>query len=125
MSVRPVLRAASLMFAGWLVVHVLSLAAAGLQPDRPPGDLKVPGVIDRIVDQEHAVILVGETGWELVVQASRLPPGAREGDWVLLRFDSGESVSIQYDPDQTLAARDRIQEKLGALKTRGCAQLCP
>lgn len=125
MSVRPVLRAASLMCVGWLVAHVLSLAAAGLQPDPQPGDLKVSGVIDRIVDQEHAVILAGETGWELVVAASRLPPGAREGDWVLVRFEGEESASIQHDPGQTMAASDRIQEKLGALKTRGCSQLCP
>ncbi len=41
------------MCVGWLVVHVLSLAAAGLQPDPQPGDLKVSGVIDRIVDQER------------------------------------------------------------------------
>lgn len=36
-------------------------------------------VVDRIVDGEHAVLLVGDDEVELVVPAGRLPEGAGEG----------------------------------------------
>lgn len=50
------------------------------------GDPALRAVVDRIVDGEHAVLLVGEDEVELVVPAGRLPEGAGEGAVVTLEL---------------------------------------
>lgn len=76
-------------------------------------------VLDRIVDGEHAVILVGDEETEFVIPASQLPDGATEGKWLRVRIEDGAIVENVVDEEATDAARARIGAKLAALRARG------
>lgn len=80
---------------------------------------ELSGVIDRIVDDEVAVVLVGTVGWELLAPASSLPPGARPGTWLILRRDDSGAFAFEIDERSTAASLERVELKLQALKRQG------
>lgn len=76
-------------------------------------------VIDQVVDERHAVLLVGENEREHVVPLVRLPPGAKAGTWLRVRFDGEKLVDATVDPEETERVRQRISEKMTQLRQRG------
>ena len=76
-------------------------------------------VIDRIVDGNTAVILVGEDERQHHYPANKLPDGAREGTWLRVRVESGEIVFVEVDQEETATTGKRIQEKTDKLRARG------
>ncbi len=76
-------------------------------------------VLDRIEDQQHAVLLVGATEEERVVPVGQLPPGCRPGDWLVIETDDRGRFAIQIDPQATEQAANRIRDKMKRLKGRG------
>ena len=77
-------------------------------------------VLDRIVDGEHAVLLIGEDETEQVIPADQLPDSAGEGTWLLITRDQdGRIVAVEVDEDSTAQIQDRIASKLGKLRRRG------
>lgn len=75
-------------------------------------------VIDRIVDGQHAVLLVGDDEREIVIPIHLLPNGAREGDWVKVAFDGDDIKSIEIDQAETERVRERVRSKLDQLRKR-------
>lgn len=75
-------------------------------------------VIDRIVDEKTAVILVGEDERQHHYPADKLPEGAREGTWLRVRVESGEIVFVEVDQEETDTTRRRLQEKMDKLRAR-------
>jgi hypothetical protein len=75
-------------------------------------------VIDRIVDGEHAVLLVGDAEVEHIVPAHRLPAEAVPGTWLRVRFDDAELVEIAVDARETEEVRARISSKMERLRQR-------
>jgi len=61
-------------------------------------------VVDRIEDGLHAVLLVGPDEVELVVDATLLPEGATEGDWLTL--------GLAADPERTAERRAAIEDRM-------------
>lgn len=77
-------------------------------------------MVDRIVDDTHAVLLIGEEETEQVVPAEQLPDNAAEGTWLLItRDDEGQAVEIEVDEAQTQGMQERIASKLDRLRRRG------
>lgn len=76
-------------------------------------------VVDRIVDGQHAVLLVGEAESEHVIPAKALPEQAREGAWLRVRIESGVLVDFALDAEETEQARQRVRSKLEQLRKRG------
>lgn len=76
-------------------------------------------VIDRIVDGEHAVLLVGEEEREMVVPMTSMPAEAREGMWLQIEFNGEKIISVELDEDTTTVQKDRIQKKMALLRERG------
>jgi hypothetical protein len=76
-------------------------------------------VIDRIVDGEHVVLLVGDEEQERIVPRSRLPEGASEGSWLRVRFEGDTLVEIAVDPAQSLQTQQRVEDKMARLRLRG------
>ncbi len=77
-------------------------------------------VIDRIVDETYAVLLVGDPPVrEVSVEVSELPPGAREGHWLFVDLAGDRLEAADIDEEGTRRARSRVREKLGALRRRG------
>jgi hypothetical protein len=76
-------------------------------------------VVDRIEDDQLAVLLVGERERELVVPAERLPAGATAGTWLRVRLEGDELLEASIDADETERAAERISDKLARLRQRG------
>lgn len=76
-------------------------------------------VIDRFVDGQWAVLLVGPGQVERVVPRSELPPRAREGAWLKTGWDGERLLWAETDPEATRRARERIAAKLARLRQRG------
>jgi hypothetical protein len=75
----------------------------------------VDAVIDRF-EEDKAVILLGEEEKVLVVDRSRLPQGAGEGDWLMVDVREGRLVAATIDAEATEQARARIRDKLERLR---------
>lgn len=71
-------------------------------------------VIDRIIDREHAVLLIGEEEQEHVVSLSQIPDEATEGTWLNIMEDG----SIKIDEDTTQTAKQNVKNKLYLLRKR-------
>lgn len=76
---------------------------------------QVKAVIDRF-EEQHAVLLVGETQKQMVVPRKSLPGKAREGHWLKIEIEGETLVSAVIDKDETDRARQRIAEKLARLR---------
>lgn len=79
----------------------------------------VRAVVDRIVDDLHAVLLIGPQEIERVVPRSTLPPDAVEGTWLLVQFQDEQLVAAVVDETAVDAARQRIDVKAQLLRRRG------
>ena len=77
--------------------------------------MKTRAVVDRIED-ENAILLVGDEQDRLIVPISDLPAGAKEGSWLEVDFADDRILSATLDLAATEAARQRIAEKLAKLR---------
>ncbi|HHT41817.1 MAG TPA: DUF3006 domain-containing protein [Firmicutes bacterium] len=75
-------------------------------------------VIDRIVDGKTAVLLLEEGQKQFTIPVGRLPPGSREGVWLLVRMAEGEFVDAELDLARTEEVRERIKRKRALLLER-------
>lgn len=75
-------------------------------------------VIDRIVDGEHAVILVGNEEQEIVYPASELPPAAKEGSVLEVIFKNGVIEQIDVNELDTVQTRKSAVEQMNRLINR-------
>lgn len=76
-------------------------------------------VVDRIVDGEHVVLLVGSDEVERIVPRSELPVDVREGLWLRVHFKGDKLVTVVVDEQATAEARQRISSKMDLLRRRG------
>lgn len=80
------------------------------------------GVVDRVVDDTTAVILVEDDSDvidQVTVPVEKLPAPARTGGGRLsLRFRDGDLVSMSYDAERTRERTESIREKLDRLSRR-------
>lgn len=84
--------------------------------------LKMKAVLDRIVDQQHAVLLIGEQEQEQVIAVEELPADAREGSWLRVTMMDEQIVSIELDHQQTELEKQQIQSKMDLLRKRKGSQ---
>jgi hypothetical protein len=68
----------------------------------------VTAVVDRIEDGMHAVLLVGPDEVELVVDATLLPEGTVEGDWL--------RVGFVRDPALTEERREALERRMERIR---------
>lgn len=76
------------------------------------------GVIDRIVDQTWAVILVGDDEIEFKVPLDKLPNDIREGSIVKVTIDNDVILRVDVLEDETTATQTELSEKMKKLKSR-------
>jgi hypothetical protein len=76
-------------------------------------------LLDRIEDDQLAVLLVGEREREFVVPAARLPAGASVGTWLRVRLEGDELLEATIDAVETERAAGRIRDKMDRLRQRG------
>lgn len=87
-------------------------------------------VIDRFEPGEKpdaalAVLLIGDGEAEHVIDASLLPEGALPGVWLRFRPDEDGALAMEIDHQRTLEAKDRVIERLDALRKRNLQRDTP
>lgn len=75
-------------------------------------------VVDRIVDNNKAVLLVGDNEVEHVIDINELPKGIKEGDWLQVQLKGGKIVKIELDEQETEDVKKRIEDKMAKLKKK-------
>jgi len=75
-------------------------------------------VLDRIVDDHQAVLLVGETEREHIVPLSVLPPDTRSGTWLTVEFEGDRLITAVIDEERTQQILERVKRKLAQLRKR-------
>lgn len=76
-------------------------------------------VIDRVVDGQVAVLLIGAAEREVILPVGRLPRNAKAGDWLRVRIEGDEIVEMSVDVTETETVQRRIAEKMDLLRKRG------
>ena len=75
-------------------------------------------IIDRIVDDRQAVLLVGSGEREFIVDKASLPKEAREGDWLRVTLEGGAITAMELEPGGQ-EAKEELSSRLNRLKAKG------
>lgn len=75
------------------------------------------GILDRIEDGRHAVILLEEEGIELVLPADRLPEGSQVNSWFTIDEENGQ-LAVILDEKTSLAKEEQAEELMARLRTK-------
>ena len=75
----------------------------------------IKATIDRF-EGKMAVLIVGTDEMRLDVPRIRLPKGVREGTWLQVEIKDNEIFSATIDEEEMVLAKQRIAEKLSALR---------
>ncbi|MDQ0429789.1 hypothetical protein QOZ98_002617 [Planomicrobium stackebrandtii] len=75
------------------------------------------GILDRIEDGIHAVILVEDEGLELVLPANCLPEGSRIYSWFTIDAENGQ-LAVTLDEETSLMKKRRAEELMARLRTK-------
>lgn len=75
------------------------------------------GILDRIEDGRHAVILVEEEGIELILPANRLPEGSRINSWFTIDAENGQ-LMMALDEELSLAKSEQAEELMARLRKK-------
>lgn len=75
------------------------------------------GILDRIEDGRHAVILVEEEGIELVLPANRLPEGSQVNSWFTIDAENGQ-LAVTLDEETSIAKAEQAEELMTRLRTK-------
>jgi hypothetical protein len=79
------------------------------------GAIMIKATIDRF-EGKMAVLIVGTDEMRLDVLRTRLPKGIREGTWLQVEIKDNEIISATIDEEEMARAKQRIVEKLAALR---------
>jgi len=75
-------------------------------------------MIDRFSDNAQAVILAETIGKEFVVHQSKLPKGAKPGDYLQINISGEDLVAIVLDEAKTNKRKKQVSSKFAQLKQR-------
>ena len=76
-------------------------------------------VIDRIVDGQYAVLLVGLEEREITLPANQVPKEAAPGTWLQVEVYDDVITHITVDLEETETTQRRIRGKMVLLRQRG------
>ncbi|WP_019414768.1 DUF3006 domain-containing protein [Paenisporosarcina sp. TG20] len=77
------------------------------------------GVLDRIEEGKHAVILVDEVGKEFIIQVNDLPEGSKVGMWFDVEIINNDLSKISINMKETTNLNEEITNKVNKLKEKG------
>lgn len=76
------------------------------------------GMLDRLEDNQLAVILIEEINKEIILPIKHLPKGSEEGTWFHIKEMNGSFEIIAIDDERTKKEIQRSKDLLAKLRTK-------
>lgn len=76
------------------------------------------GILDRIEDGQHAVILVEDLQREIVIPADCLPSGSKVHSWFDIVWEDEEIKSISLEAETAAAKEEQVEGLMQKLKEK-------
>ncbi|WP_026672099.1 DUF3006 domain-containing protein [Alkalihalobacterium bogoriense] len=80
--------------------------------------MRILGCIDRIVDQQNAVIVIEQLKKEITVPILSLPQGSKEGSWLTFELTNQKAGNFKLQSEITFEKNKVIEEKLDQLRAK-------
>lgn len=103
---------------GALVIGVFGINVTAKQADLAKEPMVMYAVLDRIVEEQHAVFLAEKNQVEWVVPMNHVPDSSVTGDWFRLYVIENEVESIERDEQRTGEARKLARKRLQLLRSK-------
>jgi hypothetical protein len=76
------------------------------------------GYLDRIEDNQFAIILVEEINKEFVIPKSKLPVGSSEKSYFDLTIEKDQITSLKLNEETTITEQQKVDELMSKLRSK-------
>jgi hypothetical protein len=76
------------------------------------------GFLDRIEDQQFAVILVEELNQEFILPKDKLPSGSTERSYFDVTVENGQITFITWNEQETTAQQQKVDDMMEKLRSK-------
>jgi hypothetical protein len=76
------------------------------------------GYLDRIEENQHAVILVEEINKEFIIPISKLPNGSTAGSYLNLTIENETITSITLTENETISQQQKVDDMMSKLRKK-------
>lgn len=76
------------------------------------------GYLDRIEDNQYAVILVEEMKKEFIIPKEDLPQGSKENSFFEITIENEKITSILLDEQATLSEQEKVDDMMTKLRSK-------
>ncbi|OLS40845.1 DUF3006 domain-containing protein [Bacillus sp. MRMR6] len=76
------------------------------------------GFLDRIEDQQFAVILVEELNQEFILPKEKLPPDSTEKSYFDVTVENGQITAITWNEQETSAQQQKVDDMMEKLRSK-------
>jgi hypothetical protein len=78
----------------------------------------IKGYLDRIEDNQYAVILVEEMKKEFIIPKEYLPQGSKEDSYFEIIIENEKITSIELDEQTTLSEQEKVDDMMTKLRSK-------
>jgi hypothetical protein len=78
----------------------------------------IKGYLDRIEDNQFAVILVEEMKKEFIIPKKDLPKGSKENSYFEITIENEKITSLKLDEQTTLSEQEQVDEMMTKLRSK-------
>lgn len=76
------------------------------------------GYLDRIEENQHAVILVEELNKEFIIPISKLPNGSKAGSYLSLTIENETITSITLNENESISQQQKVDDMMSKLRKK-------
>lgn len=77
----------------------------------------IKGYLDRIEDNQFAVILVEEMKKEFIIPVGNLPEGSKEKSYFEIRIENDKIISMKLDEQTTQSEQEKVDDLMTKLRS--------
>ncbi|MEH6995677.1 DUF3006 domain-containing protein [Neobacillus drentensis] len=78
----------------------------------------IKGYLDRIEDNQFAVILVEEMKKEFIIPKENLPQGSKENSYFEITIENEKITSMKLDAQTTVSEQEKVDEMMTKLRSK-------
>jgi hypothetical protein len=78
----------------------------------------IKGYLDRIEDNQYAVILVEEMKKEFIIPKEDLPSGSKENSYFEITIENEKITSIELNEQTTLTEQEKVDDMMKRVRSK-------